>query len=74
MLNNLKNFKDNLGCGFFFSSYRPGSCDSVTSWATVPNITPTSCPGLLPRWCGSSVLLRTHLIGKNREMLNRMKC
>lgn len=33
----------------------------------VPNITPTSCPGPLPPWCGNSVLLTIHLIGKNRE-------
>lgn len=67
MPNSLKDLKDSVVFFCLFSPYRPGSCDSVILWATVPNITPTSCLGLLPPWCGNSVLLRTRLIGKTRE-------
>ncbi len=43
---------------------RLGSWDSVTWLVTVPNITPTSCPGLLPRWCGGSAFYRIPSAGQ----------
>lgn len=47
-----------------FLSGRPGSCASATSWATVPNTTPTWCPGQWRPWSGGSAFSGIRSTGK----------
>lgn len=49
--------------------YRLGSWDLVTWLAMVLNITPTSCPGRLPLWCGGSAFYRTPSVGQCNAIL-----
>ncbi len=58
-------FFDNVKNEIFILQWcRLGSWDLVTWLAMVLNITPTSCPGQLPRWCGGSAFYRIPSAGQ----------